>query len=220
MSVLVILGPPGAGKGTQAVMLAERLGVPHIATGDLFRAAVAARTPIGREVAQYMGRGELVPDEITLQVLLERLRQRDAAAGAVLDGFPRNRRQAEALDAALVERGLRVDRAVMIEVPAEDLIRRLAGRWQCRAGGHVYHEVTHPPRVPGVCDIDGSPLYQRDDDRMETIRARLAQQLAALHDVVGYYRERGVLATVDGRGSIREVADAVGSVLAGVGPVR
>src|SRR5439155_6766401 len=135
VSVLVILGPPGAGKGTQAVMLAERLGVPHIATGDLFRAAVAARTPIGREVAQYMGRGELVPDEITLQVLLERLRQRDAAAGAVLDGFPRNRRQAEALDAALAERGLRVDRAVMIEVPAEDLIRRLAGRWQCRAGG-------------------------------------------------------------------------------------
>jgi adenylate kinase len=218
--VVVILGPPGAGKGTQAAVLAQRLGVPHIATGDLFRSAVRDGTPVGREVAAYMQRGELVPDEITVQMLLDRLHRRDAAGGAVLDGFPRNRHQAEALDAALAERGMRVDRAINIEVPAEDLVRRLAGRWQCRAAGHVYHEVSHPPRVPGVCDIDGSALYQRDDDRVETIRARLAQQLAALHDVVAYYRERGVLATVDGRGSIAEVADAVGNVLAGVRPVR
>jgi adenylate kinase len=216
--VVVILGPPGAGKGTQAAVLAERLGVPHIATGDLFRSAAREGTPIGREAAAHMQRGELVPDEITVQMLLDRLHRRDAAAGAVLDGFPRNRRQAQALDAALVERGMGVDRAIHIEVPAEDLVRRLAGRWQCRAAGHVYHEVSHPPRVPGVCDIDGSALYQRDDDRVETIRARLAQQLGALAEVVAYYRERGVLATVDGRGSIEQVTEAIADVVAGVGP--
>jgi adenylate kinase len=216
--VVVILGPPGAGKGTQAVVLAQRLGVPHIATGDLFRSAVRDGTPIGREAAAYMQRGELVPDEITVQMLLERLRRRDAAGGAVLDGFPRNRRQAEALDAALAGRDMRVERAINIEVPAEDLVRRLAGRWQCRAAGHVYHEVSHPPRVRGVCDIDGSPLYQRDDDRVETIRARLAQQLGALAEVVAYYRERGVLATVDGRGPIDRVTEAIADVVAGVGP--
>jgi adenylate kinase len=216
--VVVILGPPGAGKGTQAVVLAQRLGVPHIATGDLFRSAVRDSTPIGREAAAYMQRGELVPDEITVQMLLERLRRRDAAGGAVLDGFPRNRRQAEALDAALAGRDMRVERAINIEVPAEDLVRRLAGRWQCRVAGHVYHEVSHPPRVRGVCDIDGSPLYQRDDDRVETIRARLAQQLGALAEVVAYYRERSVLATVDGRGSIDHVTEAIADVVAGVGP--
>jgi adenylate kinase len=216
--VVVILGPPGAGKGTQAAILAGRLGVPHIATGDLFRSAVQDGTSIGREAASYMRRGELVPDEITEQMLLDRLGRRGAAGGAVLDGFPRNRPQAEALDAALAERGLGVDRAINIEVPAEDLVRRLAGRWTCRAAGHIYHEASHPPRVPGVCDIDGSALYQRDDDRVETIRARLAQQLGALAEVVAYYRARGILATVDGRGSIEDVTEAIGDVLAGVGP--
>ncbi len=216
--VVVVLGPPGAGKGTQAAVLAQRLGVPHIATGDLFRSAARDGTTIGREAAAYMQRGELVPDDVTVQMLLDRLHRRDAAAGAVLDGFPRNRRQAEALDAALSGRGMRVDRAINIEVPAEDLVRRLAGRWQCRAAGHVYHEVSHPPRVPGVCDIDGSALYQRDDDRVETIRARLAQQLGALAEVAAYYRDRRVLATVDGRGSIEQVTEAIGDVLAGVGP--
>jgi len=216
--VVVILGPPGAGKGTQAAILAKRLGVPHIATGDLFRSAARAGTQIGREAAAFMKRGELVPDEVTVQMLLDRLRRRDAANGAVLDGFPRNRLQAEALDRALTERGMRVDRAINIEVPAEDLVRRLAGRWTCRAAGHIYHEVSNPPRVAGVCDIDGSALYQRDDDRVETIRARLAQQLGALAEVAAYYRERGILSTVDGRGSIEQVTEAIGDVLAGVGP--
>ena len=216
--VVVILGPPGAGKGTQAAILAKRLGVPHIATGDLFRSAARAGTQIGREAAAFMKRGELVPDEVTVQMLLDRLRRRDAANGAVLDGFPRNRLQAEALDRALSERGMRVDRAINIEVPAEDLVRRLAGRWTCRAAGHIYHEVSNPPRVPGVCDVDGSALYQRDDDRVETIRARLAQQLGALAEVATYYRERGILSTVDGRGSIEQVTEAIGDVLAGVGP--
>lgn len=209
MTVLVLLGAPGAGKGTQAAGLADRLGVPHIATGDLFRAAVRDGTEVGRQAAAYMSRGELVPDGITVEMLLERLGRRDAAAGAVLDGFPRNRDQAAALDTALADRGARVDRAIIIDVPAEDLLRRLSGRWICQAEGHVYHETNHPPRVAGICDIDGSALYQRDDDRVETVRARLAQQLGALGDVIAYYRERGILGTVDGRGSIDAVSDAL-----------
>ena len=142
-------------------------------------------------------------------MLLERLGRQDAAPGAVLDGFPRNREQAAALDAALVARGARVDRAILIEVPADELVRRLSGRWICRAEGHVYHERKHPPRTAGVCDIDGSALYQRDDDRPETIRARLAQQLGALGDVIAYYRDRGVLGSVDGTVGVPEVTAAL-----------
>jgi adenylate kinase len=209
VTVAVLLGVPGAGKGTQAQILAKRLGVPHISTGDLFRAAVRDNTVVGREASKYMERGELVPDEITIRMLLDRLNQPDAASGAILDGFPRNRHQAESLDRALAERGARVDRAVHIEVPAEDLLRRLSGRWVCQAAGHVYNEATHPPRVPGVCDIDGSPLVQRDDDRVETIKARLAQQIGALDDVVIHYRAKGVLGTVDGRQPVDVVTDAV-----------
>jgi adenylate kinase len=216
--VVVIQGPPGAGKGTQAAILAKRLGVPHIATGDLFRSAARAGTRIGRGAAAFMTPGVLVPDEGPVPLLLDRLRRRDAANGAVLDGFPRNRLQAEALDRARSERGMRVDRAINIEVPAEYLVRRRAGRGTCRAGGHIYHVVSNPPGGPGVCDVDGSALYQRDDDRVETIRARLAQQLGALAEVATYYRERGILSTVDGRGSIEQVTEAIGDVLAGVGP--
>ena len=214
MTVVVLLGAPGAGKGTQAPILAARLGVPHVSTGDLFRAAVRDGTTVGGQAAGYMERGELVPDEITIAMLLERLRRRDAEAGAILDGFPRNPHQAEALDDALAERGGLVDRALVIEVPAEELVRRLAGRWTCRAAGHVYNEVSHPPRTPGVCDIDGSPLYQRADDQVETVRARLAQQLGSLADVVAYYRERGKLRTVDGRASATDVTEALAAEVA------
>jgi adenylate kinase len=209
MTVVVLLGPPGAGKGTQAKVLEEKLGLPHIATGDLFRAALREGTAVGREARRYMDQGQLVPDDITIRMLLERLDQRDAASGAILDGFPRNRAQAEALDTALVERDARVDRALNIDVPAEEVARRMSGRWICEAAGHVYHETANPPRVPGRCDIDGSRLIQREDDKIETVRARLAQQLGALRDVVAYYRGRGVLRTVDGRRSIAEVSDAL-----------
>ena len=207
MTVVVLLGPPGAGKGTQAEVLEERLELPHIATGDLFRAALREGTAIGREARVYMDRGQLVPDEITIRMLLERLDQRDAANGAILDGFPRNRAQAEALDAALGDRGSRVDRALNIDVPAEEVVRRMSGRWICEAAGHVYHDTANPPRVAGRCDIDGSRLIQREDDKIDTVRARLAQQLGALRDVVAYYRSKGVLRTVDGRRSIAEVTD-------------
>jgi adenylate kinase len=164
---------------------------------------------MGLEARRYMERGQLVPDEITIKMLLGRLAARDAADGVILDGFPRNRAQAETLDVALAEHGARVDHAVSIEVPSEDLVRRLSGRWVCRDSGHVYNETTNPPRTPGRCDLDASPLIQREDDRAETIRARLALQLSSLRDVVAYYRATGILRTVDGRGAIDDVADAV-----------
>jgi len=209
LTVVVLLGAPGAGKGTQAGILAERFGIPHVATGDLFRSAVRDGSPVGLEARRYMERGQLVPDDITIRMLLDRLEQPDAKDGVILDGFPRNRAQAEALDAALAERGVSVDRAASIEVPTDELVRRLSGRWVCRDAGHVYNEHTNPPRLVGVCDIDGSPLIQRDDDTAETIRARLTLQLASLEDVVDHYASAGVLKTVDGVHSIDEVTDAL-----------
>jgi adenylate kinase len=213
MTVVVLLGAPGAGKGTQAALLAERLGIPHVATGDLFRAAVRDNSPMGLEARRFMERGQLVPDDITIEMLLDRLARPDAEGGAILDGFPRNRAQAEALDRALAERGSRVDLAVNIEVPSEELVERLSSRWVCREAGHVYNEATNPPRQPGICDIDGSPLVQRDDDKAETIRARLDLQLASLRDVVDHYARTGILRTVDGRQPIDEVAAAVHAVV-------
>ena len=217
MTVLVLLGAPGAGKGTQATVLEQRLGIPHLASGDLLRAAVGQRTPVGIEADRFMSRGQLVPDQTMIRLFLDRLAQPDAAGGAVLDGFPRTRPQAEALDNALAERGARVDRALLIDVPIEDLVQRAAGRRICESSGHVYHLAANPPQAPGVCDIDGSPLIQREDDREETIRARMDQQLGALRDVVGFYRTKGILDRVDGRQPISEVSD---SLLAALGPAK
>ena len=213
MTVVVLLGAPGAGKGTQSAILTQGLGVPHISTGDLFRAAVRDGSAIGVEARRYMERGQLVPDDITIQMLLARLETEDALGGAVLDGFPRNRPQAEALDRALADRGSQVDRALQIEVPIDELVRRLSGRWICAESGHVYNEHTNPPLEPGLCDLDGSPLLQRADDRAETIRARLDQQLESLGDVVDYYRSTGVLRVIDGLRPIDEVTE---SLLAGL----
>jgi adenylate kinase len=203
---LVLLGAPGAGKGTQATILHERLGIPHIATGDLFRAAVRERSAIGLEARRFMERGQLVPDDITVRMLLARLAEPDAQAGVILDGFPRTAAQAGALDRALDEHGARVDHALEIEVPVDELVRRMSGRWICEANGHVYHETNHPPKVPGRCDLDDSPLIQREDDRPDTIRARLDQQLSALAEVSDHYRDLGVLRSVDGLRSAEAVA--------------
>jgi adenylate kinase len=203
--VVVLLGAPGAGKGTQAHILARDLGLVHVATGDLFRAAVRQGTPLGLTAKGYMDRGELVPDAVTVEMLLERLAQPDAGAGILLDGFPRTTAQAEVLDQALGERGGRVDVAPYIEVPEADLAARLGGRWICRAHGHPYHEQSKPPLVSGICDIDGSELYQRSDDQPETVRVRLHQQLGALGQVVDYYRRAGVLRSVDGSRPIDQV---------------
>jgi adenylate kinase len=207
VTVLVLLGAPGAGKGTQAGVLSQKLGIPHVATGDLFRAAVRDATPIGLEARRFMERGQLVPDDITIRMLLDRLDRPDAAKGAILDGFPRNGAQAKALDEALAARGGRVDRAVLIEVPDDELIRRMSGRWVCRDAGHVYNESTNPPRQPGVCDIDGSPLIQREDDKPDTIRARLDLQLASLREVIDHYASTSVLRKVDGLQSIDAVTE-------------
>jgi len=204
-----MVGAPGAGKGTQAAILAARLGIPHVASGELFRNAVRAASPLGAAVRDYLERGQLVPDDLAIEVILDRLAQPDAARGAILDGFPRTRPQAEALTAALARRGQRVDQALYVGVRESELRRRLSGRWICRANGHSYHAIDHPPKRPGVCDIDGSELYQRDDDRPETVRARLAAQLPPMYDVVDYYTELGILTAVDGEGTIEEVSDAL-----------
>lgn len=214
MISLVLLGAPGAGKGTQAAILSARLGIPHVATGDLFRSAVREGSAIGLEARRYMERGQLVPDEITVRMLLDRLAEPDAAEGVILDGFPRTRAQAQALDAALAEHGATVDHALQIEVPVDELVRRLSGRWICEANSHVYNEASNPPQVAGRCDLDASRLIQRDDDRAETIRARLAQQLGALREVSLHYRDRGVLRSVDG---LRSVEEVTGDLLAIVG---
>ena len=190
MTVIVLLGAPGAGKGTQAPLLAERLGIPHVATGDLFRAAVRDGSPVGLEARRYMERGQLVPDDITIRMLLDRLeqgRRRSLARSSTASRAtaPRPRRSI----ARLRERGSAVDLAVNIDVPTEELVKRMSGRWVCEAAGHVYNESTNPPQVPGICDIDGSPLVQRDDDRAETIRTRLDLQLTSLRDVDRPLRE-------------------------------
>jgi len=209
VTFLVLLGAPGAGKGTQAPILAARLGLPHVATGDLFRAAVHEGSAVGLEARRYMERGQLVPDSITVKMLLDRLAQPDAALGAILDGFPRNLAQADILEGALADRSSRVNVALEIEVPEAELVRRLSGRWICKANGHVYNETSHPPRVPGRCDLDDSPLIQREDDRSETVAARLAAQLTALREVVGYYTQRGLLRKIDGRRPVAEVTQAL-----------
>jgi adenylate kinase len=208
MPVIVLLGAPGAGKGTQAPIVAACLGVPILASGDLLRSEVAAGSEIGREVDAVMRAGELVPDATMARLFLGRLSRPDAANGALLDGYPRTRAQAVALDEALAQSGSRVDRAILIEVPIEELISRFAGRLVCRSG-HVYNERTNPPRTPGVCDIDGSELAHRADDKEATVRARMEQQLGPLAEVADHYRAHGILTPIDGTFSIGAVAAAL-----------
>ena len=207
MTVVVLLGAPGAGKGTQAPVLAQALGVPILASGDLLRAAAAAGTPLGREADRYMSRGQLVPDDTMVRVFLERLEKPDATDGAVLDGFPRTRVQAVALDRALAQAGRRVDRAIFIDVETEDLVRRMSNRRICTANGHVYNLSSNPPRSDEICDLDGSPLVQRPDDDEETVRARMKEQIPPLLNVVDHYRQAGVLQAVDGREPISDVSE-------------
>lgn len=206
MIIVVLLGAPGAGKGTQAAVLQDRLGIPHIATGDLFRAAIRAETPVGLEAKVYIDAGQLVPDDVTIRMLEERLRQPDAAVGAILDGFPRTAIQAVALDTFLLELGTSVSAALLIDVPAEDLVERLSGRRVCEAAGHLYHVKLNPPLVAGICDKDGSPLIQRADDKPATIRARLSGTLDDLSDVETHYRHTSALRIVDGRRPIHDVS--------------
>ena len=208
-TIVLLVGPPGAGKGTQASAVSRELGVPHLASGNLFRAAMEAGTPLGNEARQYMERGELVPDEITIAMFMERLAQPDAARGAILDGFPRTVGQAEALDETLAGPGERIWRVIFIDVPTEEIIRRVAGRFQCPTCGTTYHASHDRPRVEGTCDNDGTPLVQRDDDRPEVVRARLEKQVPPMLAVIDHYQARGVVDRVDGTQEIDAVTDSI-----------
>lgn len=203
-----MVGAPGAGKGTQAALLSDRLGIPHIASGDLFRDNIKRGTPLGAKVKKYLDAGALVPDDVTVAMIADRLSKADAREGTILDGFPRTRPQAEQLDRMLHKKGGQVAAALYIDVDREELVRRLSGRWLCtKSADHVYHAVAKPPKQHGVCDIDGAPLFQRDDDKSETIEARLEQQLPPMFEVVDYYADRDVLSTVQGDKPMAEVSD-------------
>jgi adenylate kinase len=205
-----MVGGPGAGKGTQASLLAKRLGLVHVASGDLFRDNISRETALGKKVKSYLNKGALVPDDVTAQMINDRLNQPDAAEGVILDGFPRTRTQAEALDKMLAKRGAHVDQALFVDVDKNEVVRRLSGRWLCsKTPDHVYHTIARPPKVPGKCDIDGAPLIQRDDDKPETIKARLEQQLPPMYEVVDYYSQKHALSTVNGDKSIDEVSEAL-----------
>jgi adenylate kinase len=203
--ILLLMGAVGAGKGTQAGILAERLGLPHLASGDLFRRALSDQTPIGRQAKTYMDRGELVPDDVTIAMFMDELAKPEAARGAVLDGFPRTVAQAKALDATLAARGERLTGVFYIDVPNEELVARVAGRWVCPVDGTPYHVVTDPPKVPGICDKDGARLVQRDDDKPEVVRARLAKQVPPMLEVLDHYRKAGIVIHIDGRAPIEDV---------------
>lgn len=213
----VLLGPPGAGKGTQAELLSERFEVPHVATGELLRFAVAWRADIGMQAKPYMDAGELVPDEVVLELLRRRLSQDDAQAGFVLDGFPRNEVQAKALDEILMEIGRALDAVVQIEVPDELIVLRLSARASCSTCGRTYNLLASPPRAEGRCDIDGTALYQRDDDGPEVILNRLGVFHRETAPVVAYYELRGLLRKVDGAGDVEEVSDRIAAAVVSAG---
>jgi len=202
---IVLLGAPGAGKGTQARMLSEELGIAHIASGDLFREHLNNQTELGRLAKGYMDRGELVPDDVTIRMVMERLERPDCEKGAILDGFPRTVAQARALDEELSARGRRVSVAPYIKVGEEALVARLSGRWICRKCQATYHTLFNPPKQPGVCDLCGGELYQRSDDTEETVRRRLQVYFEQTLPLIDYYRERGVLVEIDGEQDIPSV---------------
>ena len=212
--IVVLLGPPGAGKGTQAARLAVRQGVAHVASGDLFREALAAGTALGRQAQAYMERGELVPDDIVVRMVLERLAKPDCARGVILDGFPRTAAQAQALDGDLAAQGRRVDSVLSLDVPEEAILERMTGRRVCRECQAPYHIKFNPPARSGVCDRCGGPLYQRDDDGEDTVRRRLVVYQEQTLPLVSYYGRQGVLSQVDGLGELTEVTERLAQALA------
>ncbi|AXK32089.1 adenylate kinase [Streptomyces armeniacus] len=203
---IVLVGPPGAGKGTQAAYLAENLAIPHISTGDLFRANISQGTPLGRQAKEYMNAGHLVPDEVTIGMAEDRMMQEDAAGGFLLDGFPRNIGQAEALDGFLRAHDLKLDAVLDLEVPEDEVVKRIAGRRICRNdSSHVYHAEYSTPEQPGVCDECGGELYQREDDSEETVRKRLAVYHSETEPIIDYYKAQGLVTTISALGAVNEV---------------
>ncbi len=210
---LIFLGPPGAGKGTQAKMLVERYGIPQVSTGDILRAAVAEGTDLGKKAKEYMEAGKLVPDEVVIGIIEERLKQSDCEKGFILDGFPRTVPQAEALDKVLEKMGRKIDHVLTLDVPEEELIRRLTGRRTCKKCGAMYHIIFNPPKVEGVCDKCGGELYQRPDDNEETVRSRLSVYEQQTSPLIDFYEKKGLVRKIDGRGEIKEIFDQIVKIL-------
>ena len=211
---LVLLGPPGAGKGTQAQRISKKLNLPHISSGDIFRENLKHETELGKMAKGFIERGELVPDDVTISMIRERLSRPDCIQGALLDGFPRTPAQADALSEMLLDFGGHVNAVPYIKVAEDILIERLTGRWTCRAQGHVFHEKFNPPKQPGVCDYDGSELYQREDDKVETVTNRIRVYFEQTMPLIEYYRQRDLLIEVDGAQSIDAVTDELMAKLA------
>ena len=210
---VVLLGAPGAGKGTQAALVTGALGVVHVASGDLFRSALKEKTELGLLAKSYMEKGELVPDEVTINMVVERIRRDDCANGVLFDGFPRTLSQAQALDERMKGEGRQIDKTVYIEVPEEELVKRLSGRWICRECQVPYHEINSPPKVAGKCDACGGELYQRADDKEETVRERLKVFLSETLPIVEYYERQGKLVSVDGNRAVDQVAADIAGFL-------
>ncbi|MCX5092224.1 adenylate kinase [Streptomyces sp. NBC_00365] len=213
---IVLVGPPGAGKGTQAAFLAKNLGIPHISTGDLFRANISQGTELGKQAKAYMDAGKLVPDEVTIGMAKDRMEQPDAANGFLLDGFPRNVSQAEALDEMLKAEGMKLDAVLDLEVPEDEVVKRIAGRRICRNdSSHVFHVTYKQPKSEGVCDVCQGELYQRDDDSEETVRTRLEVYHTQTEPIIDYYAAQGLVVTISALGKVEEVTgramEALGS---------
>ena len=212
---IIFLGAPGSGKGTQATYVAQKLNLVHFASGDLFRQAVEQGTELGMQVKSYMEKGVLVPDQITIRMVLERISAPDCEPGVVFDGFPRNLKQAKALDKALVQQAKAIDKVVYIKVPGEELIKRLSGRWVCRNCQTPYHAVDSPPKVWGRCDKCGGELYQRPDDTVEVVKKRLEVYFAQTAPLIDYYNQAGKLLEIDGKGEVNEVGERIIAALHG-----
>lgn len=210
---IIIMGLPGAGKGTQAEKIIQEFQIPHISTGDMFRLAMKQETELGLKAKSYMDNGDLVPDEVTIGIVKERLSQSDAKEGFLLDGFPRTIEQAEALNDIMKELNTSIDRTIFIDVPEEELMNRLTGRRICSSCGKAYHLVFNPPKVEGVCDLDGAKLYQRDDDNPETVANRLEVNVKQTQPLIDFYKDQGVFVNVDGARDIDEVFSDVADIL-------
>lgn len=210
---IIMLGAPGAGKGTQAKMIADKYGVPHISTGDIFRANIKNGTELGMEAKKYMDQGLLVPDELTVRILLDRVAQDDCKNGYVLDGFPRTIPQAEVLDSELTKLGDHIDYAINVDVPDENIVKRMSGRRACLTCGATYHLEHVPPKKEGICDVCGSELVLRDDDKPETVKNRLNVYHEQTQPLIDFYTEKGVLKTVDGTVPMEEVFAAITAIL-------
>jgi adenylate kinase len=210
---IILMGLPGAGKGTQAAKIIKKYPIPHISTGDMFRLAIKNETDLGKEAKSYMDKGELVPDEVTVGIVKERLSQSDAKDGFLLDGFPRTVEQAEALNGIMDELGTQIDRTINVEVGEEELMNRLTGRRICEVCGTTYHLVFNPPKEEGICDLDGGKLYQREDDNPETVANRLEVNLKQTAPLLDFYKNQGVLSSVDGSKDIDEVFSEVDEIL-------